>query len=384
MTSKRHRPVVLAIDDDELTGTELSLRASAEVVTRLPDEVTVGDLRRANVVLIDYQIDDWPGRDNTVAITLKPANGVALAAVLRSQAEGRSGRTWNTRRAFAIHSGKLHELAGGLPAPSREHAIARTLNLEWAFSKAHSTHNPPLRVQVESLARAVKRLPVKWPEEPEKAVAAVQRLLSAPSSKERWRERAFDDVAACQPPVHAWANATKGMAVIRWLLHQVLPYPTFLWDERYLAARLHVTADSLRKALSAQKKTQRAFAESEYSGVLDAFLGKRWWRAGIEHLLWQWTDGNPFNGAALQKAVRTRVSKSLDAVDLSRPVVCVDDRSFRPTDHFVDAANAVEVKPDDWPSFAEQPWLPAATKGTEKVSALVVAQDRERAGGSGE
>jgi hypothetical protein len=383
MTSKTHRPIVLAIDDDELSGTELSLRGSADVITRQPDEVTVGDLRRANVVLIDYQIDDWPGRDSAAAITLKPANGVALAAVLRSQAENRSVR-WETRRAFAIHSGKLHELAGGLPAPSREHAIARTLNLEWAFSKAHSAHNPPLRVQVESLAKAVKRLPLRWPSEPEKAVEVVQKLLDAPSGKERWRERAFDDVAACQPPVHAWANATKGMAVIRWLLHQVLPYPTFLWDERYLAARLHVTAASLRKALSIEKRAQRAFAETGYSGVLDAFLGRRWWRAGIEHLLWQWTDGDPFNGAALQMAVRKRVSKSLDALDLNRPVVCVDDRSFRPTDHFVDAANAVEVKPDDWPSFAEQAWLPEATRGTEKVFALVVAQDRERAGGSGE
>lgn len=383
MTSKTRRPVVLAIDDDELTGTELSLRANAEVVTRQPDEVTLGDLRRANVVLIDYQIDDWPGRDSATAITLKPANGVALAAVLRSQAESRSGR-WDTRRAFAIHSGKLHELAGGLPAPSREHAIARTLNLEWAFSKAHSAHNPPLRVQVESLANAVKRLPSTWPDEPERAVAVVQKLLAAPSAKQRWRERAFDDVAACQPPVHAWATATKGMALIRWLLHQVLPYPTFLWDERYLAARLHVTADSLRRALSTDKRTQRAFAESEYSGVLDAFLGRRWWRAGIEHLLWQWTEGDPFNGAALQKAVMKRASKSLDIVELNRPVVCVDDRSFRPTDHFVDAASAVEVRPDDWPSFAEQAWLPAATRGTEKVSALVVPQDRERAGGSGE
>jgi hypothetical protein len=112
-------------------------------------------------------------------------------------------------------------------------------------------------------------------------------------------------------------------------------------------------------------------------------LGSRWWRGGVEQLLWEWTKGDPFNPDALHKAVTKHVSKSLEALALSRPVVCVDD-AFRPTDHFIEAVDAVEVKPDDWPSFAEQAWLPAATKATERVSALIAPQDRERAGGSGE
>lgn len=382
MKTQFPRPVVLAIDDDEQTATELSLSSIATVVARQPDDVSVGDLRRANVVLIDYQIDRWPGRDDAPSITLRPAHGVALAAVLRSQSEAPHAATWDTRRAFAIHSAKLHELAGGLPAPSREHVIARTLNLEWAFPKHHNPNHPPLREQVASLAAAVKSLPRTWPEDPEKAVSAVHRLLAVPA-KERWRERALDDIAGCHPPVHAWASATKGMAVIRWLLHQVLPYPTFLLDSRYLAARLRVSADSLRSVLSKEKRAQRALLPSTYSGVLAGFLGSRWWRAGVEQLLWEWTEGDPFNPDALHKAVTKHVSKSLQALALSRPVVCVDD-AFRPTDHFIEAVDAVEVKPDDWPSFAEQAWLPAATKATERVSALIAPQDRERAGGSGE
>src|SRR4051812_20972966 len=123
MKTKHTRPVVLAIDDDEQTATELSLGSIAHVVSRQPDDVSVGDLRRANVVLIDYQIESWPGRDAAAAITLKPAHGVAVAAVLRSQSEAPHAAAWDTRRAFAIHSAKLHELAGGLPAPSREHVI---------------------------------------------------------------------------------------------------------------------------------------------------------------------------------------------------------------------------------------------------------------------
>ena len=100
--------------------------------------------------------------------------------------------------------------------------------------------------------------------------------------------------------------------------------------------------------------------------MLSDFLGQRWWRAGVEHLIWTWTDGDPFNGAVIQKAVTKRISSALDEVTLNRPVVCVDARTFRPTDHFVDAVDAVEVKPDDWPSFAEQAWLPAEARGTER------------------
>src|SRR5262249_9976733 len=148
-------------------------------------------------------------------------------------------------------------------------------------------------------------------------------------------------------------------------------------------ARLHVSADSLRKVLPSEKRAQRALSPSRYSGVLAGFLGDRWWRAGVEQLLWEWTEGDPFNPEALGKAVTKHLSKSLEVLTLSRPVVSVDD-AFRPTDDFIEAVEAVEVKPDDWPPFAEQAWLPAETKATERVSALIAPQDRERAGGSGE
>src|SRR4051794_829689 len=116
--SKSRLPVVLTIDDEEQNSVQLRLRHHADVIARAPDQVTKRDLRKADVVLIDYEIEDWPGREELETIALKPGNGVALAAVLRSQLE-ESGS--GTRRAFAIHSGKLDELAGGLPVASREH-----------------------------------------------------------------------------------------------------------------------------------------------------------------------------------------------------------------------------------------------------------------------
>jgi len=368
------------IDDNvgDLALRSVNLRRHAVVLTRAPDEVTVSDLRKANVVLIDYRIAHWPGREKVTSISLQPSNGVALGAVLRSYADEHIPEK---RRAFAIHSGVLHDLGGGLPARSREHAIARTLNLEWVFPKQGDPDAPPLENQVAVLAKAVKALPRTWPETPKRASDVLSKLLKTPLQVS-WGARAAADVESSHPPIHAWATATNGMAFIRWLLHHILPYPSFLWDERYLAARLHVSAESLRRVLAGETKARRTLAPFRYQGVLEDFLGTRWWRTGVEQLLWNWTSGNPFNVDAVREAARTRISTDLDHLALMRPVVCVDPQSFRPTDRVVDAADAVEIRPDDWPPYAEQAWVPATeVAGEEGLIALVVPQDRDRAEG---
>ncbi|PYQ31130.1 MAG: hypothetical protein DMF56_04300 [Acidobacteria bacterium] len=368
------RPVVLTIDDDDQNATELKLQKAVDVLARKPDEVTTADLKKANVILVDYQLEDWPGRQEVHSISLQPGNGVALAAVLRSQVEEHIG---DQRRAFAIHSGKLDELSGGLPALSREHAIARTLNLEWVFSKRQNQKSPKLDVQVAALAGAVKALPRKWPENPEKAQRFVSRLLATPP-QQPWGSRAAADVETCHPPIHEWAASTHGMALLRWLLHQVLPYPSFLWEDRYLAARLCVKVESLRQALASESKARRVLEPLRYKGVLAEFLGDRWWRAGVEHMLWEWTDGEPFNAVVVRDAVQAHVSKVLEPLKFNRPVVCVDPQSFRPLDQTIDVINAVEIKPDDWPAYAEQAWVHIDSTKDEGIAALVVPQDRHR------
>jgi len=39
----------------------------------------------------------------------------------------------------------------------------------------------------------------------------------------------------------------------------------------------------------------RKLAGFKYQGVLHDFLGDRWWRPGIEHLLWERTEAKPFD-----------------------------------------------------------------------------------------
>src|SRR5438105_4057261 len=112
--------------------------------------------------------------------------------------------------------------------------------------------------------------------------------------RQPWFLRAVKDVEKAKPPQDVYAETTNGMAFVRWLLHDILPFPSFLMDERYLAARLHVDPASFRQAVGKGVSVATRLKAFEYAGILHDFAGRRWWRAGIEYWLWRETAGKPF------------------------------------------------------------------------------------------
>jgi hypothetical protein len=375
--AKSRRPFVLMVDDepDEISGRQMDFGSVLDVVVREPSDVQLADLKRASLVLVDYSIDRWPERETVQWLSLKPKNGLALAAVLRSHTvRTDAGRP----TAFAIYSGKLKELSGGLPPVYREHAVARSHNLEWVFPKQESQGGTPLRVQVFSLADAVRRLPMTWPQdEPDKIMDRANTVLGLKKSS-GWYKRAWEDVEQCHPPFRELAHATHGLALLRWLLHRILPYPSFMFEAHYLAARLRVTPSSLLVALADDKKLKRKLKPVTYTGVLADFLGMRWWRAGIEDLLWSLTGGRPFDRSVLRSAVVNDLSSQLVPVELDDPVVGLDTQ-FKPQEALVNLKDAVEIQPDDWPPYAERAWVSLdRAKNDPGLGGLVVIRDRGR------
>jgi hypothetical protein len=346
---KRRSPLSILIVDDHLEeaqSTALAFAGVANAQARTPDEVTEADLQRAQVVLVDFVLEDWAA-DDSRSIAEHPANGVALAAVFRSYAP------LDSRTAFALHSGKLDGLSGGLTVACHLHSIARLNNVEWVFSKRNSDNERSLRDQVLSLAEAMYQLPAAWPiKQPRRIRTIVEDLLGLRDSA--WNERAWTHVEECHPPIHELSPPTYAMTFVRWLLTSILPYATFLWDYRYLAARMRVTPTSLLDALNSDRSLQKKLAPLEYRGVLHGFLGRRWWRPGIEHYLWNKTQAKPFDSTGLQKVAR-QLSRRLEPVTMSEPVVSFDEE-LRPKDELVELADAVELHPDDWPGYAGKPW----------------------------
>jgi hypothetical protein len=299
------------------------------------------------VVLVDFVLEDWTP-DDSRSIAEHPTNGVALAAVFRSHAPP------DSRTAFALHSGKLDGLSGGLTVARHLHSIARLNNVEWVFSKKNSDNERSLRDQVLSLAHAMHQLPSTWPvKQPHRIRAVVEDLLGI--RENAWKQRAWKHVEECHPPIHELSPPTYAITFVRWLLTSILPYATFLWDYRYLAARLRVTPASFRRALDSDQSLSKKLAPFEYRGVLPDFFGERWWRPGIEHYLWNKTQTNPFDADVLRKVAR-ELSRRLEPVSMSEPVVSFDEE-LRPKDELVELADAVELHPDDWPGYAAKPWV---------------------------
>jgi len=344
------RPHILAIDDEpDALRSDLRLglndRATADVLH--PGEVELGHLASADLVLVDYRLTEWPQR-LTVPLALQPATGLALAVVLRDHVD--MGLT-DRLKAFALHTAHLNEVRGRLPTSVGEHLLARLNNLEWAFQKDRASRWDQMII----LAGAVRRLPREWPPGDHTASETEALMLLGLSDDKQWFGRARRNVMVCQPPIHDLIEGAHGLLFVRWLLHQIMPYPTFLWREEWVAARLRITIASLREIVAEGAQLGDALNKLAYRGILAGFVGERWWRAGLEEYVWNLTDGHAIDIDTLHTALRERTRVPFEALSPDASIVCLDG-DLRPTGDFIAAEDAVLLRPDQWPAFADEAW----------------------------
>ena len=366
------QPHILIVDDeaDHERSALAQWNVAAHFTVLHPQDVTPDDIREADVVLVDYRIEQWPERDNIGTISLQPQDGLALAAVLRAHARSAPSPT-----AFALRSAHLNELSRPLPPESRLHILARALNLEWVFSKSSGSGMAEMVQQVITLASAIRNLPPTWPlDNLEETRRLVEQFMAIPEDAS-WAGQAWQDVEECHPPIHELVERSHGLAFLRWLLHRILPYPCFLWDTHHLAARLRVTHASLKSALDSNFSS--LLEPCRYEGALADFLGPRWWRCGIETLIWELTEGNPFDPQHVRDLLTQRTGISLEPTASLQPVVCVDE-NYQPLSEASDPTEAVRIQPDDWPPYADLAWTTIKlTHEKPHLAALIVEQDRD-------
>lgn len=360
-------PLIVVIDDqpETLLGGQVELglrgRASFEVVH--PQDVTVSHLERADLVLVDFLLEHWPERDR-FPLAMQPSTGLALAAVLREHVD-KSQQDRLT--AFALHSGHLEQTRGRVPGRVMEHLVAHLNNLEWAFKKADERRWD----QMVALAEAVQQLPRKWPAgNYDRSEEAALSLLALPQDA-HWFESARRSVLACQPPIHDLNDGAHGLLFIRWVLHQVMPYPTFLWREEWVAARLRMSVESLRAILHAGGRLSADLEKIKYGGVLKGFAGDRWWRVALENYVWDLTSGQSVDVDTLHGKLRERTQVRFDALAADAGIVCLGE-DFAPTGRFIAATDAVRLRPDNWPAFADDAWTSVALASDDPFLGAVV------------
>lgn len=368
------RPSVLIVDDrpdDDARTYEHKLQArNISASAQFPSDVQSRDLYDADVILVDFDLEAWTATGSTaLEISRQPKDGLALAAVLR-----RYAHTVDRRRspmAVALITQKIAAAMSPLPPTNRAHIAASLNGLEWIFDKKDDA----LLEKIESLAVATQAIPRDWGGSD---LPKLRKLLELDSQGDkRLADDMLEDALRCIPPVHEIRDWEQGIALVRWLLHRVLPYPCFLIDVSYLAARFAIDPEVLSAALKTSKSLRRVLEPYLYKGVLAGFSGERWWRVGVEAFLWKETDKNSFDPNAVTGAVNKHLRAKLQPTAAENGVVSLDE-DFQAFGKLVPKADAVRIWPDDWPSYALQPWTSLAMAQGSRLSALVVETDRPR------
>jgi hypothetical protein len=373
---------ILILDDqtNEHTSIKLYLEQSDHIKVKIlhPQEVTDEDLLTAHLVLVDYQLETWSERDELDSISLKPSDGLALAAILRRHLHDREQAS---PTAFALYTGRIEKLAHPFPPEYREHALASINNLEWVFQKAKPDTQIIVANQIVELADAVSVLPQSWTSGSEGQPMRQLAELLGIRFDDTEDEQLLADVEACLPPIHELSQWSHGLAVLRWLLQRILPFPCFLADTFRLAARFRIEHEALRDALEEGKPLLERLENCIYRGVLDNFLGARWWRSKVESFLWEATDGNSSDITAVQNVIREAAQDELAlSTPPDHPVICLNTY-YQPLNTFYRMEESVRIHPDDWPAYADQAWTTIEmAKNEPKLHALVIREDLELLG----
>jgi hypothetical protein len=167
------------------------------------------------------------------------------------------------------------------------------------------------------------------------------------------------------------------MAVLRWILHRILPHACFLIDTLHLAARLAVTVDSIEAGVVGETDFARSLLKCQYKGPLSDFAGNRWWIDGVEQWLWTATDQNSDDKDAVHTALKA-AGFQFEPIRHKRPVVALDS-DFRPQKDFAEFDDVVAINLDDWPSYAEPAYVRIETvKENPRLRMNVDSRDRSR------
>lgn len=363
------KPHVLIIDDEpDAVSSSLSLEQEILQVKSLhPGDVVDDDLTSSQLILLDYDLKYWPNRESVDSICLQPLDGLALGSVLRSRLKHIEH---SAPVSFAIFTGEFAKLASPLPPENREHALAGLVNMDWIFQK--NTDANILLSQIAALANGVQRLPQRWLDD---SLTQLGELLGLDFSTSE-NQQYLSDIEDCLPPIHELFEWSHGIAILRWLLHRVLPYPTFLLDLIYLAARFRVSLSALETNITPGRPLYNALDSYAYKGILGGFLGRRWWRSGIEDFLWQITEGNSGDFGLVRKALTEIAGEELEPSNPPDfPVVCLDE-NYRELREFCTQEDAVRIQPDYYPNYADQPWISKSlAKADTRMRSLVLRDD---------
>lgn len=396
MTSKRF----VYIDDRPDAAVVEALGDENVAVFRFPEDLSnrmdelVPLIHECSVIIVDLKLAEHDADSELLSNKdLYPKDGLALkeilasilterASLLDANSESAMIDVEPRTTAFVLYSGELDSLGGGAPAKGREHVVAKRIRAEWVLFKrpdARPSSQRDLTI-LEELAIAVEAVvAVNWSglQEREALLDAITSLLDLDLTAD-WATVAKRHIFENRAPLQSLAE-DDGVALIRWMLHLVLPYPSLFLDAVEVSVLCRVQPEWGTIQLEEENSAiSKLFETSRYNGILSKFLGPRWWRAGVLAALRTATDGSPHDADVLSSRFHSMYDLAVPILRIATPVRTVDEE-FRLTTNIVDVEEAVRLEPEEWPAELGPPWIPLVQiAGNPRLRRYVLERDIDR------
>lgn len=339
-------PKLVYIDDkvDLVEDLKHRLEKCADVTAITSSLEKLADIKEASQSA-DIVISDW---DLDGSLLAQPGLGYEDGGAL---IEGVASWRRSSDFIHIIFSGQLEQIEALQEVEtelfgSHLHILARRLGVDWVGQKNRSE---PFYKSLESCAAAVQRIGAMAGAKTSTSIDRLRTLLGS-SDGSGIEDELVEEIPAYGPPPIELIAARR-FDVIRWLLLEILPYPTFLIDAEELARRIGVKYTWFKKD---DCNLRAKFIDAEYKGILnDVGLGKRWWTQRVESRLWELSEGQTVYGDAWRERLVAMGVPFEELLQCSDPAI---PRGYFgvSTGRIIDVSDAIRINPPHWPSAAGQ------------------------------
>jgi hypothetical protein len=358
------KPLILAIDDDEAeVRPRIPDSYELEVINPTEDDFSqriIASVEKASLILLDQKF--W---EHEPPLSMTAPDGASFVSHLRSwsRLEGKKLAPivlfTNLEDAF---KNEIPSVGAALPIGGtfrgREHRLAPTLDVEWIQFKEEDCAKDRL-LSLGDAYQAVHRVAGQ----DGASLKDIVELLDLPKNL-IWSDRAEEELQNARPPISEGESGEAELArgasqVVRWLCHKALPYPGVFLPDLYAAWALGLSLDGFLELVKADPPASSWVKElhaARYKGPLFDFFGRRWWRAGIDQLVWQMEEQIGKCGSRKEALKILAPNVDVGQIQLPSSHVVVWDEDFELYD-IVPVGDAIQLHPPGWPAEALEPWM---------------------------
>lgn len=356
------KSLVLSIDDDEsevkpLVPVSLSLQVidpnSEALAKSLADW-----LPKASLILLDQKFNE-----NADPLSLKASDGSSFVAHLRSW----SRRNKTALAPLVLFTNDAQSIENEIPSvgpaipldgsfEGKEHLFAPSLDVEWILFKVAEDASARIQQLVDGFVSACGVAGKNGV-----SLHELEALLKLPADKD-WTENAQAELRAARAPISQLDDNTDDpfgpTQALRWLCHRALPYPGFLFSDRYAAWALGISVEVFQSIAAMECATPwlNELKSAHYRGPLDQFLERRWWKAGIDYLVWE-LDNETLKQGSRERAWEVLAPGSNVSRIYSTSGYVVSWTPDLNEQSISDINVCLPLKPPGWPAEALEPWV---------------------------